>query len=99
MTSLNASPLPPPTNVHDYLATVEDARLRQLEAIPSDGLDPVTAARRTAVEQIVNEVQAARRRLAEGLYGVCAGCEEPIAHERLELRPWATRCTPCSRAQ
>lgn len=96
MTPLNASSVPVPANVHDYLATVEDARRRQLESIPSHSLDPVTAAHRAALEQLVDEVQAARRRLALGLYGICVGCEEPIAQERLELRPWATRCTPCS---
>jgi DnaK suppressor protein len=96
MTTLNASSLPASTNVHDYLATVEDARRRQLESTPSHSLDPVTAAHRAALEQIVDEVQLARRRLAVGVYGICAGCEEPIAQERLELRPWATKCTPCS---
>ncbi|HET7690072.1 MAG TPA: TraR/DksA C4-type zinc finger protein [Nocardioidaceae bacterium] len=98
MTSVNTSSLSAPTNVHDYLATVEAARRRQLDALPNHGLDPVTAAHRTAVEQIVDEVRAARQRLALGLYGICAGCEQPIAPERLELRPWATRCTPCSTA-
>jgi DnaK suppressor protein len=98
MTTLNAPSLPAPTNVHHYLAAVEDARRRQLESIPSHGLDPVTAAQRAALEQIVDEVQSARRRLAVGLYGICARCEGPIAQERLELRPWATKCTPCSNA-
>jgi DnaK suppressor protein len=96
MTTSNASSLPPPANLHDYLATVEDSRCRQLESIPSRSLDPAVAAHRTAIEQILQEVQTARRRLAMGLYGVCAGCEQPIAPERLEFRPWATRCTPCS---
>lgn len=96
MTSVNTSSSPAPNNLHDYLATVEDARRRQLESTPSDRLDPVTAAQRAALEQIVEEVQLARQRLTLGLYGVCSGCEAPIAPERLELRPWATRCTPCS---
>ena len=96
MTTSEASPLNASTNLHEYLATVEDARRRQLDVLPTHNLDPVAAAHRAAVEQIVEEVGIARYRLAAGLYGICTGCDEPIAPERLEFRPWATKCTPCS---
>jgi RNA polymerase-binding transcription factor DksA len=96
MTTSDASSPNVFTNMQDYLATVEDARRRQLDALPSRNLDPVAAAHRAAVEQIVDEVVTARHRLTAGLYGVCTGCEEPIATERLEFRPWATTCIKCS---
>jgi DnaK suppressor protein len=96
MTTSDASPLNAFTNLHDYLATVEDARRRQLDVLPSGNLDPVAAAHRAAVEQIVDEVVTARHRLTTGLYGICTACEEPIATERLETRPWATACIKCS---
>jgi RNA polymerase-binding transcription factor DksA len=38
------------------------------------------------------DVRRARRRLAEGGYGECEVCGEPIPEERLEVRPWALRC-------
>jgi DnaK suppressor protein len=41
---------------------------------------------------MLEEVRRARRRLAEGGYGVCEVCGEPIPEGRLEARPWATRC-------
>lgn len=96
MTTFDVSITPTPTNLHEYLATVEEARRSQLESIPEHSLDPADAAHRATLEKIVEEVQEARRRLAAGLYGVCARCERPIPAERLEFRPWAVRCTPCS---
>jgi RNA polymerase-binding transcription factor DksA len=38
------------------------------------------------------DVRRARERLAEGGYGECEVCGEPIPEERLEVRPWALRC-------
>jgi DnaK suppressor protein len=41
---------------------------------------------------MLDEVRRARQRLAEGTYGICEVCGEPIPGGRLEARPWATRC-------
>jgi DnaK suppressor protein len=41
---------------------------------------------------VLDEVRRARQRLAEGTYGVCEVCGDPIPEGRLEARPWATRC-------
>jgi RNA polymerase-binding transcription factor DksA len=41
---------------------------------------------------MLDEVRRARRRIAEGTYGTCEVCGEPIPEGRLEARPWATRC-------
>lgn len=41
---------------------------------------------------MLEEVRRARRRVAEGTYGMCEVCAEPVPKERLEVRPWATRC-------
>ena len=40
-------------------------------------------------------VRAALTRLAEGRYGICVGCQQPIAPARLEVEPWAERCIEC----
>jgi DnaK suppressor protein len=40
----------------------------------------------------LDEVRRARRRIAEGGYGTCEVCGEPIPAARLEARPWANRC-------
>jgi RNA polymerase-binding transcription factor DksA len=41
---------------------------------------------------MLEEVRRARRRVADGTYGTCEVCGEPIPEGRLEARPWATRC-------
>jgi DnaK suppressor protein len=44
------------------------------------------------------EVQAALRRLADGSYGRCADCDEPIGAPRLQAQPAALRCLACQAA-
>lgn len=41
------------------------------------------------------ELAAARGRAAEGVYGLCLDCDEPIAEARLAANPIARRCTAC----
>jgi DnaK suppressor protein len=41
---------------------------------------------------MLDDVRRARRRIADGTYGTCEVCGEPIPEARLEARPWSTRC-------
>jgi DnaK suppressor protein len=41
---------------------------------------------------MLDDVKRARRRVADGSYGTCEVCGEPIPPARLEARPWSTRC-------
>lgn len=84
------------TNLADHLEKFEVARQQQLDALPTTNLDVVAAAHRASVERILEEVRTARQRLEDGWYGFCIMCADPIAVGRLELRPWATKCTRCS---
>jgi len=43
----------------------------------------------------MRELRAALKRVAEGGYGLCIDCEEPIAPRRLAAVPWAARCLSC----
>ena len=43
-------------------------------------------------------VDAALARVAEGSYGRCADCGEPIEPRRLEASPYALRCVACAGA-
>lgn len=38
------------------------------------------------------EVEAAQQRLADGTFGRCTVCDEPIPTGRLEFRPWSATC-------
>jgi len=44
---------------------------------------------------LVRDLRAALNRLAEGAYGVCLDCDEPIAPKRLAAVPWTPRCLSC----
>lgn len=43
----------------------------------------------------LREIEAARKRLADGAYGVCADCGAEIDFERLRAEPAAARCVEC----
>ena len=44
----------------------------------------------------LTEIDAALARVAAGRYGVCEGCDRPIATARLEARPVARTCIRCA---
>jgi DnaK suppressor protein len=44
------------------------------------------------LQDTLAEVVRAEEKLAEGSYGTCDVCGEPIPPERLEALPWATLC-------
>lgn len=48
--------------------------------------------------QLLKEIQAALRRLDEGSYGLCMGCEKSIPKKRLAALPWAAHCVVCQEA-
>jgi DnaK suppressor protein len=54
------------------------------------------AALLAAARDQVAAVDAALRRLAEGRYGVCDRCGQPIGAERLAARPAAATCVHCA---
>ncbi|QFG69387.1 TraR/DksA family transcriptional regulator [Ornithinimicrobium pratense] len=46
----------------------------------------------TALQEELEQVQRAQQRMAQGRYGVCEVCGTAIPEDRLEVRPWSTRC-------
>lgn len=45
-------------------------------------------------DQLV-DVQAARQRMRDGSFGMCADCGKPIPYARLQAYPTAERCASC----
>ena len=43
----------------------------------------------------LREVEAARRRIADGIYGICTDCGADVGVARLQVQPAAARCAPC----
>jgi DnaK suppressor protein len=46
----------------------------------------------------LQNIDAALRRIAEGRYGACIDCGEPIGVQRLLAQPGALRCAACQAA-
>jgi DnaK suppressor protein len=46
---------------------------------------------------IIEQIEDALRRLADGSYGRCTGCGERIESERLDAIPYTTMCMDCKR--
>jgi len=57
-------------------------------------LDEQAALANTLRNQL-DDLAAAVARCADGTYGSCESCHEPIPIERLALFPAATHCVPC----
>ena len=45
--------------------------------------------------QLMSKIDAALERIADGTFGTCEVCEEPIEARRLEARPVSTLCLSC----
>jgi len=44
---------------------------------------------------ILNQIEAALKRINSDDYGVCANCQEELQQKRLEAVPWAKHCISC----
>jgi DnaK suppressor protein len=50
-------------------------------------------------DHLLAAIDAALGRIDAGTYGACERCAKPIAQERLEALPWATKCIECKRLE
>lgn len=71
-------------------------RLSRMDAMQQQSM---AAAGRHALRLRLDQVRAARERLAAGDYGRCLECEEAIAAARLAARPEAALCLSCQSEQ
>jgi DnaK suppressor protein len=71
--------------------TVQD-RKDQAELLVQAGVDDAEFTRDLAE---LAQIEAALRRLDAGRLGLCEDCAEPIAAQRLNAQPWASRCLAC----
>jgi DnaK suppressor protein len=60
-------------------------------------INTTSAAR--ALAAMLDDVQRAQAKLAEGTYGECDGCGRAIPPERMEAIPWAVLCIACAGAR
>lgn len=70
------------------LADVSDRASEGFEDELALGLMKIEAAQ-------IEDIEAAIRRIDDGVYGICADCQKLIPRKRLEVLPFAQRCLPC----
>ena len=58
--------------------------------------DEVLEASGRAGQQEIAMIRAALGRVAEGSYGTCVRCGDPIGDARLDLLPWTPVCRRCA---
>ena len=61
----------------------------------ADALADIAAARADRQVNEMRDIEAARKRMEQGGYGVCLDCDEAMMFERLLAYPTALRCVRC----
>jgi RNA polymerase-binding transcription factor len=71
------------------------AQLRAIEQSAPHADEDLQAAQTAAIQAVLEEIDAAGRRLADGSYGTCKNCQTAIPVERLEILPYVRFCVGC----
>ena len=75
------------------LDQTRQGRLSRMDALQGQAMALATERRRGAE---IARIEAALSRIAEGEYGYCAACGEPIAAKRLAFDPAVPTCIDCA---
>jgi RNA polymerase-binding protein DksA len=78
------------TELRSQLAADWEEQATQLE-----GQDALEGLEKSKLQEI-KRIRAALQRIAEGEYGVCVRCGEPIDPKRLKALPTALTCIACA---
>ncbi|WP_305985611.1 TraR/DksA C4-type zinc finger protein [Roseibium sp. MMSF_3544] len=68
-------------------------RLSRMDALQGQAMAQASERQRRAD---IQKISAALKRLDDGDYGYCVGCDEEIAEKRLEVDPAAAFCIKCA---
>ena len=71
------------------------AQLRAIEESAPHADKNLEAAQTAAIQRVLEEIDAASRRLTDGTYGTCNSCQTVIPVERLEILPYVRFCVGC----
>ena len=75
---------------------LDQARVGRLSRMDAMQQQQMAAASKQSTEHRLNLTRHALAAIAEGEYGYCAKCEEPIGFGRLQARPEAAFCVSCA---
>jgi RNA polymerase-binding transcription factor len=80
----------------EELATLEGHQAGgPIEDVPNDAAAAILSRLEGQEKHELDEIVAARARLAAGTYGACEGCHRPIPLARLRAMPTARSCVAC----
>lgn len=83
---------------NEELATLEPQARASSEEAGTIAVTDVLARLATSERRLLDEIDAARVRLAAGTFGVCERCGKSIPLARLRALPTARLCVVCERA-
>jgi RNA polymerase-binding transcription factor len=83
---------------NEELTTLEQQARASSEEAGTMAVTGVLARLDTAERRLLDEIDAARARLAAGTFGVCERCGKSIPLARLRALPAARLCVVCERA-
>ena len=75
---------------HQVMDSADEALTLSMEKLQN-------SLQQSEIEEI-NLIETALERIANGEYGLCLDCNEPISQARLENYPYAIRCIVCQEA-
>lgn len=80
----------------EELATLEAHQAGSaIDDVPKDAATGILSRLEGQEKHELDEIGAARARLATGTYGACEGCHRPIPLARLRVMPAARYCVAC----
>jgi DnaK suppressor protein len=71
----------------------------EMDLASSEGMQSFQFRLRGREKTFLEKIDRALKKIAEGEFGVCEDCEEPISVKRLEARPETTLCIRCKEDQ
>jgi len=88
----------------EFRVQLEDLRSHCLDegaksSLTTAGGDPVECSRQARLQIHLDEIEAALTRIHTGTYGICVQCGRRIPSARLQFRPFAPGCVPCSESR
>lgn len=81
--------------IRDDFAVSDDDRMDDVDQASSDVEQSLRMRLRNREMLLIKKVDEALKRIEDGVFGVCANCDNDIEIKRLEARPTATLCIAC----
>lgn len=86
-------------NSSEELTLSQDDLPDEVDLASSELNQSVVLRLRDRERSLLQKIEEALAKIAEGSFGICESCEEPIELKRLEARPVANLCIRCKEAQ